>query len=114
MGGAGRGRGEGAPSPNRIPTNLIMMKGLRVVGCPAMISLSAQGSEKGAAIMKRRIEDITKWTKSGQLPAPVVAKSFSLEEIKAAFRSRVTSGSQTGSTVVIPPSLPGIHNVSCI
>lgn len=110
--GAGRGRGEGAPNPNRIPTNLIMMKGLRVIGCPAVISLSAQGPEKGAAIMKRRVRDITEWTSSGKLPAPVVARSFPLAEVQAALRTRVMSGSENGSTVVIPPPLVGIHDAS--
>jgi len=110
--GAGRGRGDGAPNPNRMPTNLIMMKGLRVIGCPAMISLSAQGAEKGATILKRRLRDLTDWTTSGQLPAPVVSKSFSLDEVKAALRTRVASGSEVGSTVVLPPPLPGIHSLS--
>ncbi len=28
-------------NPNKLPTNLIMMKGLHVIGCPAMISTKA-------------------------------------------------------------------------
>lgn len=105
--GGGRGRGQGAPNPNRIPTNLIMMKGLRVMGCPAVISLSRQGPEKGAAILRRRVRDIDEWTFSGQLPPPVVASTFPLSEVKAALRSRVTSGTELGSTVVCPPTLVG-------
>jgi len=110
--GGGRGRGQGAPNPNRIPTNLIMMKGLRIIGCPAGISLSAQGPEKGAALIQRRIRDVAEWTSSGKLPAPVVAHSFPLSEVKAALRTRVQSGSEVGSTVVLPPPLPGIHGTS--
>ena len=34
-----RGRGKrGAPKANQLPTNLIMMKGLQVLGCPTIIS----------------------------------------------------------------------------
>lgn len=104
--GGGKGRGQGAPNPNRIPTNLVMMKGLHVMGCPAVISLSAQGRDKGAAIVRRRIEDITKWTVSGDLPPPVVAREFPLGEVKDAMRSRVASGGELGSTVVVMPRLP--------
>eukprot|EP00928_Gymnodinium_smaydae_P056017 TRINITY_DN39463_c0_g1_i1.p1 TRINITY_DN39463_c0_g1~~TRINITY_DN39463_c0_g1_i1.p1 ORF type:complete len:411 (+),score=38.56 TRINITY_DN39463_c0_g1_i1:36-1235(+) len=107
--GGGRGRGDGAPNPNRIPTNLIMMKGLRIIGCPAGISLSAEGPEKGAAVMERRMRDISKWTSSGELPPPIVSKTFALDRIKEALRTRVNSGSELGSTVVLPPPLPGIH-----
>merc|ERR1711920_1113952 len=92
--GGGAGRGQGAPNPNRIPTNLIMMKGLRVIGCPAVISLTAQGPDKGAAILSRRVRDLNDWTFSGQLPAPVVAKSFPLSDIKTALKTRVHSGSE--------------------
>eukprot|EP00747_Dinoflagellata_sp_TGD_P179503 gnl/TRDRNA2_/TRDRNA2_30396_c0_seq1.p1 gnl/TRDRNA2_/TRDRNA2_30396_c0~~gnl/TRDRNA2_/TRDRNA2_30396_c0_seq1.p1 ORF type:complete len:420 (+),score=65.27 gnl/TRDRNA2_/TRDRNA2_30396_c0_seq1:46-1260(+) len=108
--GGGKGRGLGAPNPNRIPTNLIMMKGLRVIGCPAVISLTKQGPEKGAAILRRRIADLECWIFSGELPAPVIAKSFPLGEIKAAFYSRITSGSELGSTVVCPPLISGLHD----
>lgn len=107
--GGGKGRGKGAPNPNRIPTNLIMMKGLRVIGCPAVIALTAQGTEKGREILSRRIRDIEDWTFSGKLPPPVVARSFPLSEVKAALSTRVASGSELGSTVVIPPVLPGVH-----
>merc|ERR1712039_944593 len=103
--GGGKGRGQGAPNPNRIPTNLIMMKGLHIIGCPAVISLTAQGPEKGAAILKRRVEDLNKWTFSGQLPPPVVAAKFPLEKVQDALRTRVDSCSQMGSTVVCPPNL---------
>eukprot|EP00419_Tripos_fusus_P012991 CAMPEP_0172668814 /NCGR_PEP_ID=MMETSP1074-20121228/9291_1 /TAXON_ID=2916 /ORGANISM="Ceratium fusus, Strain PA161109" /LENGTH=393 /DNA_ID=CAMNT_0013485503 /DNA_START=68 /DNA_END=1245 /DNA_ORIENTATION=- len=103
--GGGKDRGRGAPNPNRIPTNLIMMKGLRIIGCPAVIALTAQSAEKGREILSRRIRDIEDWTFSGKLPPPVVARSFPLSEVKAALSTRVESGSELGSTVVIPPPL---------
>lgn len=106
--GGGAGRGQGAPNPNRIPTNLIMMKGLHVIGCPAVISLTAQGPEKGAAIMKRRLQDINEWVFSGRLPPPTVGKVFPLSDVKSALRTRVDSGSVLGSTVVCPPRLPNV------
>jgi len=108
--GGGRGRGQGAPNPNRIPTNLIMMKGIHVIGCPAFISLTAQGPEKGASIMQRRTRDLNDWTFSGKLPPPIIAKSYPLSEVKEALRSRVSSGSMLGSTVVRPPPLSGLSD----
>merc|ERR1712178_465439 len=91
-----QGKGKrGAPNANRIPTNLIMMKGLRVIGCPAAISIANDPS-----IMKRRLEDLNEWMVSGRLPAMPVAATFELEDVKAALRSRVQSGSVAGSTIV--------------
>mmetsp|Transcript_33204 Transcript_33204/g.105127 ORF Transcript_33204/g.105127 Transcript_33204/m.105127 type:complete len:394 (+) Transcript_33204:69-1250(+) len=96
-----RGRGQrGAPNANLIPTNLIMMKGLHIIGCPAVISTSFDKS-----IIPRRLKDLHEWTHSGRLPPPTIASTFSLSEVKAALRSRMRSGEEVGSTVVQPPLL---------
>jgi len=96
-----KGRGQrGAPNANRIPTNLIMMKGLRVIGCPAVISTSFDRT-----IIPRRLKDLHEWAESGRLPPPSIASTFPLTEVKEALRSRMRSGEEVGSTIVRPPEL---------
>ncbi|MDP2436561.1 MAG: zinc-binding dehydrogenase [archaeon] len=96
-----KGKGErGAPNANRIPTNLIMMKSLVVKGCPAMIA-----ARFDPTLVPRRVKALTEWILAGKLPPPVVSSVFPLSDIKAAFLCKVRSGSQVGSTVVIPPPL---------
>lgn len=98
--GGGKGRGSGAPNPNRIPTNLIMMKGLQVIGCPAMISTTFDKS-----LIPRRLKDVGEWTTSGKLPPPVIASTHPLADVKKALIARVESGGEVGSTIVCPPPL---------
>ncbi|HIA04490.1 MAG TPA: NADPH:quinone oxidoreductase family protein, partial [Myxococcales bacterium] len=51
-----QGRGQrGAPNANMLPTNLIMMKGLKVLGCPTIIS-----TKHDPSIRKTRLAAITK------------------------------------------------------
>ena len=96
-----RGGGQrGSPNANKIPTNLIMMKSLVVKGCPAMIA-----TRFDPTLEPRRVEALTAWLLAGKLPPPVVSATFPLSEVKQAFRSRIASGSQVGSTVVVPPLL---------
>jgi len=96
-----RGKGQrGAPNANQVPTNLIMMKGLRVMGCPAVISTAFDKS-----IVPRRLRDLHEWTHGGRLPPPTVASRFPLQEVKSALRARMLSGAEVGSTIVQPPVL---------
>jgi len=98
-----RGKGQrGSPNANKIPTNLIMMKGLRVIGCPAMIAVK---HDKDRSMQARRHHDIATWTNNGGLPPLAVASTFPLADIKKALLERVESGSAVGSTIVIPPKL---------
>jgi len=100
-----KGKGQrGAPNANKVPTNLIMMKGLQVIGCPAVISTLFDKS-----LIPRRLKDLHDWLHSGRLPPPTVAKTFPLSDVKHALRSRVRSGQELGSTIVRPPglNLPG-------
>jgi NADPH2:quinone reductase len=96
-----RGKGQrGAPNVNKIPTNLIMMKSLRIIGCPAMIS-----AKHDPTLVPRRSQKITEWLMTGKLPPPTIARTFPLTEIKEALKTRVDSGSLIGSTVVVPPEI---------
>ena len=56
-------------------------------------------------VAPRRVKALTEWILAGKLPPPVVSSVFPLSDIKAAFLCKVRSGSQVGSTVVIPPPL---------
>lgn len=90
----------GSPNANLIPTNLIMMKSLKVIGCPAMIS-----AIHDKTLIPRRVKAITEWTMNGKLPPPIIAARYPLDQVKRAFDAKVQSGSQFGATVVIPPDL---------
>ena len=58
-----RGRGQrGAPRANTLPTNLIMMKGLDVLGCPTVIS-----THRDPSIRRERLSAILGWVESGRL-----------------------------------------------
>ena len=92
-----KGAGQrGSPNANRIPTNLIMMKSLRVLGCPAMIAARVDPS-----VATRRVAELTQWILAGKLPPPIVGESFPFADVKTALKRRVASGSTVGSTVVL-------------
>ncbi|MCA9521120.1 MAG: zinc-binding dehydrogenase, partial [Myxococcales bacterium] len=81
-----RGRGErGAPRANMLPTNLIMMKGLDVLGCPTVIS-----THHDPSIRATRLGQLLEWAEAGRI-APYVAASFPLGEVKAAMRAKWSS-----------------------
>jgi NADPH2:quinone reductase len=69
-------------SPNQLPTNLIMMKGLDVLGCPTVISTVMNPS-----IRKARFERLWSWAESGALK-PYVSRTFPLEDHKTAMRAK--------------------------
>lgn len=91
---AAGGKG-GSVRPNLIPTNLIMMKSLVIMGAPAMIAAKMDPS-----VSTRRVKQLEQWFEQGALPPPIVAQTFPLSRAKDALRSRVASGSSVGSTVV--------------
>eukprot|EP01126_Amoeba_proteus_P066383 TRINITY_DN9596_c0_g2_i1.p1 TRINITY_DN9596_c0_g2~~TRINITY_DN9596_c0_g2_i1.p1 ORF type:complete len:397 (-),score=80.25 TRINITY_DN9596_c0_g2_i1:124-1266(-) len=96
-----KGKGlRGSSNANKIPTNLIMMKSLQIFGCPAMIS-----ANHDPTLIPRRVEQITKWIMRGDLPPPRISSIFPLLEVKEALKTRMNSGSQLGSTVVVLPEI---------
>jgi NADPH2:quinone reductase len=86
-----RGRGQGgAPNANVLPTNLIMMKGLDVLGCPTVIS-----TVNDPTLRAPRLARILEWATEGKI-RPHVSHRFPLSEFRAAmlakWRSEVTGG----------------------
>lgn len=91
---AGKGQ-RGAPNANQLPTNLLMMKGLDVLGCPTAISTA-----QDPAIRRPRLAQVLAWAESGQI-RPHVSHAFALGEFKAAMRAKWT-GEVVGGCVVRP------------
>ena len=78
-----KGKGQrGAPNANMLPTNLIMMKGLQVLGCPTVISTQFDPS-----IRPERLEAIFSWVEQGKIK-PYVSHRYPLNEFKEALRAK--------------------------
>ena len=91
-----KGKGQrGAPNANQLPTNLIMMKGLDVLGCPTVISAVNDPTLRGP-----RHELLWKWVESGALE-PHVSHVFPLSEVKEAMRAK-WRGEFSGGGVLHP------------
>jgi NADPH2:quinone reductase len=82
-------------TPNQLPTNLIMMKGLDVLGCPTVISAIMNPSIRAA-----RFERVWSWAESGALK-PYIGKTFPLDDYKAAMRAK-WNGEVVGGCCVHP------------
>jgi NADPH2:quinone reductase len=93
----GKGQRE-APNANMLPTNLIMMKGLRVMGCPTVIS-----SQHDATIRPARIEQLMQWVADGKIK-PYISHRFEFDQVKDALLAK-WSGKITGGCVLHPPTL---------
>lgn len=89
--------GRGAPNANVLPTNLIMMKGLDVLGCPTVIS-----TVQNPSIRAPRLAQILAWAEGGEI-IPQVSHRFALGAIRDAMRAK-WSGAVTGGCVVHPPA----------
>jgi len=86
-----KGKGQrGAPNANVLPTNLIMMKGLDVLGCPTMIS-----THRDPSIRPERLARLLAWADAGDL-VPYVTQSYpmadALEAMQAKWKSRFVGG----------------------
>jgi len=91
-----RGQGQrGAPNANQLPTNLIMMKGLDVLGCPTVIS-----TVNDPSLRPPRLDRIWRWAEQGAL-RPHVSHVFPLTEFKTAMRAK-WNGDAVGGCVVHP------------
>jgi len=91
-----KGKGQrGAPRANVLPTNLIMMKGLDVLGCPTVIS-----TEKDPSIREQRLAQLMAWVEAGKL-SPLIGGTFQLTEVKEAMRAKWESRF-VGNCVVRP------------
>jgi NADPH2:quinone reductase len=91
-----RGSGQrGAPNANLLPTNLMMMKGLDVLGCPAVISTVMDPS-----LRPPRLAAVLAWAAEGKV-RPHVSHAFALTEWREAMQAR-WSGEVIGGCVVRP------------
>ena len=91
-----RGKGQrGAPNANQLPTNLIMMKGLDVLGCPTVIA-----SVNDPSLRAPRVGQVLEWAEQG-LIRPHVSHRFPLEEFKQALRAK-WNGEVIGGAVLNP------------
>jgi NADPH:quinone reductase len=91
-----RGKGQrGAPNANVLPTNLIMMKGLDVLGCPTVISTLNDPS-----IRAPRLAQVLAWAEGGKI-RPHVSHVFPLGEFREAMRAK-WKGEVIGGCVLHP------------
>ncbi|MEZ4365823.1 MAG: NADPH:quinone oxidoreductase family protein [Kofleriaceae bacterium] len=77
--GAGR---RGAPNANTLPTNLILMKGLDVLGCPAMIS-----AVEDPSLRPVRQAQVLAWVAAGEI-VPYVGRVAPLTEFREVMRAK--------------------------
>jgi NADPH2:quinone reductase len=82
-------------SPNVLPTNLIMMKGVDVLGCPTVIS-----TVNDPSIRPPRLARILEWAAAGKI-RPHVSHTFPLTHFKDAMRAK-WNGAVVGGCVVHP------------
>ncbi|HSO31858.1 MAG TPA: NADPH:quinone oxidoreductase family protein [Labilithrix sp.] len=91
-----KGKGlRGAPNANVLPTNLIMMKGLDVLGCPTVISTVMNPASRAP-----RLAQILSWAEAGKI-RPFVSHVFPLSAFKEAMRAK-WSGEAIGGCVLHP------------
>jgi NADPH2:quinone reductase len=80
---------------NQLPTNLIMMKGLDVLGCPTVIS-----TVNDPSIRTARLAQIMAWVNAGQL-VPYVSRTYPLADFKTALHAK-WNGDFVGGAVLHP------------
>jgi NADPH2:quinone reductase len=91
-----KGKGQrGAPNANQLPTNLIMMKGLDVLGCPTAISTVHDPASRAP-----RLAQVMAWAATGQI-RPLVSRRYALEDFAIAMRAK-WHGEAVGGCVVQP------------
>jgi NADPH2:quinone reductase len=87
--------GRGAPNANQLPTNLIMMKSLDVLGCPTAISTAMNPSSRPP-----RLRAVLSWAEEGKIH-PHVSHTFALSDFKAALTAK-WKGEVIGGAVLHP------------
>ena len=91
-----KGKGQrGAPNVNVLPTNLIMMKGLDVLGCPAVIS-----AHRDPSLRVTRLRELLEWVEAGEI-SPHVDARYPLADFQDAMRAKWVSRN-VGGVVVNP------------
>jgi len=78
-----RGKGQrGAPNANQLPTNIIQMKQLSVLGCPSAIAVS-----KDPSIRPPRLAEVLRWAEEGLID-PYVSHAYPLADFRRALLAR--------------------------
>lgn len=91
-----RGKGgRGAPNANMLPTNLVMMKGVDVLGCPTVIA-----TVNDPALRPPRFRQVMEWAATGRV-RPYVSHRFPLARFGDAMRAK-WRGDVVGGCVVNP------------
>ena len=91
-----RGKGKrGAPRANMLPTNLILIKALKVLGCPTVIT-----SKRDPTVRPERLATLTRWANEGKL-SPYISHTFGLEDFQEAMRTK-WRGDVIGGCVLHP------------
>ncbi len=91
-----KGKGQrGAPNANLLPTNLMMMKSLDVLGCPTVISTVMDPASRPPRLAK-----ILEWAERGEI-TPYVSRTFPLVDYQDAMRAK-WNGEIVGSCVLHP------------
>jgi NADPH:quinone reductase len=85
----------GGRDPNVLPTNLILMKGIDVLGSPAAIA-----AHRDPALRRARLRCILDWVREGGL-RPHVSEAFSLDQLAQALQAKWESR-HPGNIVVRP------------
>lgn len=85
----------GGNAANVLPTNLIMMKGLDVLGCPTVIA-----TVNDPSIRRARLDQVLAWANAGDI-TPLVARTYPLREFAAAMRAK-WHGEAVGGLVLRP------------
>ncbi|MBA3549547.1 MAG: NADPH:quinone oxidoreductase family protein [Nannocystis sp.] len=85
----------GERDPNVLPTNLILMKGIDVLGSPAAIAV-----HRDPALRTERLARILAWANEGRL-RPLVSQTFEFSDLAGALRAKWESR-HPGNIVVHP------------
>ena len=81
--GVAHGKGlRGAPNANQLPTNLILMKSLDVLGCPTAIATAMD-----PLLRAPRLQQVLAWAQAGQI-VPHVSHVFGLTEFRQAMLAK--------------------------
>lgn len=86
--------GRGAPNVNVLPTNLILMKSVDVLGCPTAIATAMDPS-----IRAPRLAQVLAWAEDGKIE-PTLSHTFPLDDVKAAMLAK-WNGEVTGGCVLV-------------
>lgn len=90
------GRGQrGAPRANQLPTNIMQMKSLTVMGCPAVIAVG-----HNPALRTERLQRIMQWVAEDRIH-PYISHRYPMAQFKDAMRAR-WQADVTGSCILNP------------